>query len=156
MKTQTEEIAIKLNMLYKKNQDAEKGFTKAAEIATAKPLSEWFTTRSLERKIFRTQIKEEIIQLGHEIDTHGNLSAGLHRTWMDIKAAFSDDNDEVMLEEAIRGEKASLIAYSEVLGEINLPRSTALLLQTHQAKIEKGLSVLRELNNIRFQEESRS
>ena len=38
METQTEEIARKLNILYKKNQDAEKAFAKAAGIATTKPL----------------------------------------------------------------------------------------------------------------------
>jgi len=154
METYTEKIAAKLNSLMEKNRDAEKGFAKAADKAKAKSLAEWFNDRSVERKVFNEDLKVEITSFGQDFDESGSLTGDLHRTWMDLKALFSADNDEAMLKEAIRGEKAALDEYNEVLGEISLPSSTEMVLNAQRAKIEQGLGVLRNLEDIGFQEES--
>ena len=73
---------------------------------------------------------------------------------MDIKATFSEDNDEAMLEETMRGEKAALDEYNEALVEQGLPQTTVVLLKTHRAKIEHGLAILKTLDDIAFQEDS--
>lgn len=154
MESNTKKIADKLNALVEKNRDAEKGFQKAAEIATAKTLVDWFASRAIERKMFREELKEEIHSFGHACVQTPSLTGDLHRAWMDIKATFSDDNDDTMLEEAMRGEKAALEEYNGVVAEISLPATTEVLLKAHRAKIEHGLAILRTLDDIRFQEES--
>jgi uncharacterized protein (TIGR02284 family) len=45
---------------------------------------------------------------GEELDKGGSVTGAAHRTWMEVKYWFSADDDESMLEEAIRGEKAAL------------------------------------------------
>ncbi|MUH38065.1 PA2169 family four-helix-bundle protein [Zobellia amurskyensis] len=154
METNTEKIVEKLNALVQKNRDAEKGFEKAIEIAKAKTLMDWFKTRAEERREFREELKEEIHSYGFSCVQTPSLTGDLHRTWMDLKAALADDNDEAMLEEAMRGEKATLEEYNSAISEITMPPATEHILKSHRVKIEFGLSILRSLDDIRFQEES--
>lgn len=154
MKTNTEKIASKLKALVEKNRDAEKGFAKAADKTKAKSLATWFNDRSVEKKAFNMDLKAEITSLSQKFDESGSLTSDLHHTWMDIKTLFSADNDQTMLKEAIRGEKAALDEYNDVLAENILPSSTEMLLNSHRSKIEQGLEVLRGLDDIRFQEQS--
>lgn len=154
METNTEKIADKLNALVQKNSDAEKGFEKAAEIATAKTLADWFRTRAIERRMFRDELRDEIHSFGYPCVKTSSLTGDLHRTWMDIKAALASDNDEAMLEEAMRGEKATLEEYNDVFADVTLPPTTETLLKQHRTKIEYGLEILRTLDDIKFQEES--
>ncbi|EPR74341.1 hypothetical protein ADIWIN_0683 [Winogradskyella psychrotolerans RS-3] len=68
---------------------------------------------------------------------------------MDVKAMFSADNEESMLEEAIRGEKASVNEYDEVLQEASLPSSTKSILLSQKHQIETDLSKVKSLENLR-------
>lgn len=68
---------------------------------------------------------------------------------MDLKAFFSADDAEAMLEEAIRGEKAALEEYKRILDDTSLPTSTAGILRTQQQKIASGLSVIKSLKDLR-------
>jgi uncharacterized protein (TIGR02284 family) len=61
---------------------------------------------------------------------------------MDVKALFAADNDEAMLEEAIRGEKAALEEYQDALKEQDLPRSVFTLLTSQMAQIDYGLALI--------------
>jgi uncharacterized protein (TIGR02284 family) len=67
---------------------------------------------------------------------------------MEVKSWFSADDDESMLEEAIRGEKASVEEYHEVLQETTLPASTKEVLLNQKNKIEKGLSNIKRLEDL--------
>ena len=111
MATYTEEVGNKLNGLLEKNYDAEKGYKKAAENTKHTGLKTYFNRKAIERKTFGHDLKSEIRAFGQEVDKGGSLTGSAHRTWMDVKAMFSADNEESMLEEAIRGEKASVNEY---------------------------------------------
>lgn len=67
---------------------------------------------------------------------------------MDIKALFSADNEEAMLEEAIKGEKKAVEAYDEVLTETSLPSRTQTLLKQQRNKIDAGLMKIKSLEDI--------
>jgi hypothetical protein len=68
---------------------------------------------------------------------------------MDVKSLFSKDNEESMLEEAIRGEKASIEEYNEVLNETSLPTSTKSILTIQKNTIINGLSNIKSLEDLR-------
>jgi hypothetical protein len=53
-----------------------------------------------------------------------------------------------MLEEAIRGEKASIEEYDDVLGDTSLPSTTSVILRNQKEAIEKGLSTIKSLEDI--------
>ena len=70
---------------------------------------------------------------------------------MDTKALLSSDNDEAMLEEAMRGEKASIEEYNEVINsDEHLPQSTANLLKTQRNKIIDDTVLINKLEDIKF------
>jgi len=148
MKTYTEEVGNKLNALLEKTYDAEKGFKKAAENVKNPALKNYFATKAQQRYDFGHELKSEIKSFGQEVDKGGSITGDAHRAWMDVKALFSSDNEESMLEESIRGEKSSLNEYQEVLNETSLPSSTQNILATQKTKIESGLSTIKTLEDL--------
>jgi len=148
MSIYTEVIGEKLNDLLEKTYDAEKGFKKAAEHTEHSHLKNYFESKAKERYDFGHELKTEIKSFGQDVDKGGSVTGQVHRTWMDVKALFSSDNAESMLEEAIRGEKSSLEEYDDVLGETALPPSTAEILTKQKNKISAGLSTIKGLEDL--------
>lgn len=148
MSQYTDKVGSRLNDLLEKNYDAEKGFKQASENAKHSGLKSYFNNKARERYDFGHQLKSEIKNFGAEPDKGGSVTGAAHRTWMEVKSWFAADNDEAMLEEAIRGEKASVNEYGEVLQEATLPSSTKDLLITQKNKIEQGLSTIKRLEDL--------
>ena len=149
MNTYTEEVGNKLNELLEKTYDAEKGFKNAAENVDHSALKSYFNQKAQERYNFGHELKSEIKSFGQEVDKGGSATGAAHRTWMDVKALFTGDNEESMLEEAIRGEKAAIEEYQDVLNETSLPSSTHKILSSQKSTIESGLSNIKSLEDLR-------
>ncbi|WP_299257729.1 PA2169 family four-helix-bundle protein [uncultured Aquimarina sp.] len=148
MATYSEKVGNKLNDLLEKTYDAEKGFKKAAENTEHSGLKNYFTQKSQERYDFGHELKTEIKSVGQEIDKGGSITGSAHRAWMDIKSFLSSDNEESMLEEAIRGEKSALEEYNDVLSESTLPPTTQTVLTQQKNKILQGLSSIKRLEDL--------
>ncbi len=148
MATYTEQVGSKLNNLLEKTYDAEKGFKKAAENVENSALKNYFNQKAQERYEFGHELKGEIKSFNQEVDKGGSLIGDAHRAWMDVKKVFSSDNEESMLEEAIRGEKSSVEEYNEVLNETSLPLSTKNVLEKQKITIENGLSNIKTLEDL--------
>ncbi|MBR9914403.1 MAG: PA2169 family four-helix-bundle protein [Algicola sp.] len=149
MSNYTEEVGNKLNELLEKTYDAEKGFKKAAENVEHSALKSYFNEKAQERYNFGHELKSEIKSFNQDVDKGGSLTGKAHRAWMDVKSLFSNDDEESMLEEAIRGEKAAIDEYSEVLKETSLPSTTKSILTSQKNTIENGLSNIKTLEDLR-------
>ncbi|WP_405384744.1 PA2169 family four-helix-bundle protein [Maribacter sp. LLG6340-A2] len=149
MSTYTAEVGEKLNALLEKTYDAEKGFKKAAENTEHTQLRSFFQSKAQQRYDFGHELKSEIKSFGQEIDKGDSLTGKAHRAWMDVKALFSLDDEESMLEEAIRGEKAALEEYEEVLKDTSLPSTTSTVLKSQKQAIENGLSNIKMLEDLK-------
>ena len=147
MSTYTEEVGKKLNDLLEKTYDAEKGFKKAAENVENPSLKSYFSDKAQERYNFGHELKSELVSFNQEIDKGGSATGTLHRAWMDVKSLFSSEDEESMLEEAIRGEKAAINEYKEVISDTSLPLSTKSILESQKTKIENGLSKIKTLES---------
>lgn len=148
MSDYTDKLGNKLNDLLEKNYDAEKGFKKAAENAKHFGLKSYFTNKSQERYDFGHQLKSELKNFNQEPDKGGSAKGAAHRTWMEVKSWFSTDDDEAMLEEAIRGECASVDEYKDVLKDMELPGSTRELLELQKHTIEHSLTNIKRLEDL--------
>ncbi len=149
MNTWTETMGNKLNDLLEKTNDAEKGFRKAAENTNHTYLKKYFQNKAQERNEFGNELKLEITSLGEEIEKKGSFTGAAHRAWMDIKALFSLDSDESTLKEALKGEKAALEEYDEILNETSLPYSTQSVLLKQREAIANDLNTIKRLEDIR-------
>ncbi len=141
------EVSNKLNDLLEKNYDAEKGYKFAAENVKNPSLKSFFSERAKERNDFGHELKSEISTLGEKPDKGSSLKGDIHRTWMNLKTTFSSDKEEALLEEAVRGEKAAVEEYNEVLEDENLPPSTANLLMKQRNAITTALDKVKKLES---------
>lgn len=136
----SEEISNKLNQLLEKNYDAEKGYLNAMEQVDSSKLKMFFKRRASERSEFAKELRTEILQYGEIPEDSGSLKGTLHRNWMTLKSTFTSNDEEAILEEAIKGEKASLEEYNDVLSERNLPPSIDSLLIKHKNAIQAAIN----------------
>ncbi|MBW8201145.1 ferritin-like domain-containing protein [Flagellimonas abyssi] len=149
MNKDIKEIEDSINDIIQKNEDAIKGYEKAAENAEAIGLKNYFRTKSEERRTFLVALKSSVPELDTREDVSGSATGAMHRTWMDVKAFFSGDNDEAMLEEAIRGDKAAIEEYNDVLANTALPAKTAQIIREQRDWIAATLNKIKRLEDVK-------
>ena len=117
MDNNTESVIETLNDLVKINYDRVKGYEKASEElkSTDVDLHAMFLKMASESKENIAALNERIIALGGEADDDSSISGDIHRTWMDIKNAFTGHDRTAILESCEFGEDAIQKAYKEAL-----------------------------------------
>ncbi|AUC21071.1 hypothetical protein BTO15_02600 [Polaribacter sejongensis] len=138
----TEKISNKLNELLEKNYDAEKGYLNAAENVESPKLKIFFKNRASERSQFAKELRTEILVHGQIPEDDGSFKGTMHRNWMTLKSLFSSNDEEAILEESIRGEKANLEEYKEILLDDVFAPSTKKMLEEQQQKIQAAINLL--------------
>lgn len=136
----SEQISSKLNQLLIKNYDAEKGYQNAVENVDSDRLKLYFKRRASERSDFASELRNEILQYEEDPKDSGSFKGTMHRNWMSLKATFSSNDEEAILEEAIKGEEASLEEYNEILKERDLPPSIDSMLIRHKNAIQSAIN----------------
>jgi uncharacterized protein (TIGR02284 family) len=136
----TEEISNKLNQLLIKNYDAEKGYLNAIDNVEGDRLKMFFKRRATERSEFAKELRTEILRYGEIPEDSGSFKGIVHRNWMSLKSTFSTNNEEAILEEAIRGEEASLEEYNNLITEKNLPPTIDALILKHRNAIQSAIN----------------
>mgnify|MGYP003132764440 CR=1 FL=1 len=138
----SEKVSNKLNELLEKNYDAEKGYLNAADSVDSKRLKIFFKNRASERSEFAKNLRTEILSYGQIPEDDGSIKGAMHRNWMSLKSLFSSNDEEAILEEAIRGEKASIEEYNEILKDNEFAPSTEKLLDKQKIKIQSAINSL--------------
>ena len=136
----SEKISNKLNELLVKNYDAEKGYLNAIDNVDSDRLKMFFKRRASERSEFAKELRTEILQYGPVPEDSGSFKGAMHRNWMILKSTFSSNNEESILEEAIRGEEACLEDYNEMLKERDLPPTLDAMLLKHRNAIQSAIN----------------
>lgn len=150
MNKDVKKIESKLKDIIEKNEDAIKGFEKAAEKANEVGIQSFFSKRAQHRRDFLRQLRNSApeLDLGNT-DIEGSTSGSAHRAWMDVKAFFSSDNDEAMLEEAVRGDKAAVEEYNDVLVDSLIPMTVKAILREQRDTIQNDLETSEILEDYR-------
>jgi len=149
MNNHIKEIEDSLNDIIQKNADAIKGYEKAAENAEQIGLKNYFQVKAKERHIFLNDLRVAAPALKTKTADESTATGAAHRTWMDIKAFFSGDNDEAMLEEAIRGDKAAVEEYNEVLADTHLPVEAAAVIRKQRDWLKDDLQKIKTMEDVR-------
>ncbi|MGN8072024.1 ferritin-like domain-containing protein [Mucilaginibacter sp. 22184] len=139
-----------LNDLVQINNDRIEGYQRALKDLKDNEggLKDLFTTLIGDSHRFKIELGTEIQVLGQDIDTSTSTSGKIHRTWFDVKAAFTAHDTHDILEECEFGEDAIVKAYREALEEESLP---AHLLQIVSAQLDKLLDAHDEIKALRDQ-----
>ncbi len=137
-----------LQDLLEKNYDAEKGYKKAMEDAANKHLKKFLQKQAVRRNHFATEIDKQLHILNEHPKEKSSTLSGFHRVWIDLKTNFSKKDDESVLEECIRGEKASLRDYEEKLKHNTYPADVEALLKHQKNEIKATLSRVTTLEDL--------
>lgn len=134
------EISKQLNELLVKNYDAEKGYINAMNDVDNVNVKKFFKDIAEERSRFARELRTEILTYGEIPEDSGSFKGSLHRNWMSLKATFSSNNEETILNEALRGEKASLEEYNDLLNNKAFPSRLIEMLRKHRNAIEASIN----------------
>eukprot|EP00389_Voromonas_pontica_P016632 GDKH01026008.1.p1 GENE.GDKH01026008.1~~GDKH01026008.1.p1 ORF type:complete len:158 (+),score=16.61 GDKH01026008.1:61-534(+) len=143
-----DKLVNNLQELLEKNYDAEKGFSKAMKDAKNPRLKTFLQQQAAQRSRFTNELSQTIRNLNEQPKESGSLTGDLHRTWIDIKSAVSGNEDEAVLEECIRGEKASWEEYSKKLKNENFPPNISDVVQRQASEIHNTLSRVKTLEDL--------
>lgn len=104
-----------LERLCKLNHDSAEGYLTAADEMDSQAVADTFRVTSKERERQRDQLAT-CLGINHESIPSGGTALGkAHRWWLDARAALNAHDDEVVLIEAERGERAIEDEYEDVL-----------------------------------------
>ncbi|WP_020602450.1 ferritin-like domain-containing protein [Spirosoma spitsbergense] len=140
-----EEIIDQLGKLLTLSNDAEEGYKEAADNVDDNELKTLFLKQSQQRAEFAQELDREIRALGGDTDNDTSLTADLHRAWINIKSAFTSNDDKTVVRECHRGDQEALNDYNKVLQETNLAASTRELLLRQKQSIDTANSTMARL-----------
>jgi len=137
-----------LQELLEKNYNAEKGFKNAMEGRKHSDLKQFLKKQSLQKDQFVTELEHLIRSLNDVPKEKGSAKGDVHRTWMDIKTALSSNKDEALLEECIRGEKASKKEYEKKLKESYYTPEVTRIITAQLEEINNTLAKVKTLEDL--------
>ena len=116
MENRNEKSIENLKHLLSLCNDGKEGYKTAAEDADSPELKTLFSMYSIQRAEYEMQLKKAIHQLGGDPDNEtGGPVGALHRVWMDIKTAFTKNDDKAILSACLTGEQSALESYDKEL-----------------------------------------
>ncbi|MGH8418370.1 MAG: PA2169 family four-helix-bundle protein [Pseudomonas sp.] len=139
-----------LNDLIETSIDGEKGFHTAAEDIKNPEIKAYFLSRSTECKTAVAELQAEVRALGGDPDDSSSATGGLHRLWVELKAAVTGKSDEAVLNEVERGEDHALKAYKEASQkavEKNLPVNVTSLIQRQLTGVQANHDKVKALRD---------
>lgn len=146
MKTTHDKIISDLKHLLAICNDGKEGYKKAVEELDSDELKTLMTMYSIQRAEFEMQLEKAIHQLGEDADNDKGGPVGmLHRVWMDIKTAFTKNDDLAILKACETGEEAAIKAYDEVLQNPDLSPETVTVVASQRTGIYDCLGNIRNL-----------
>lgn len=110
-----DEIADVLNDLLENARDGEYGFRAGGEAVESASLKQVFGQHADDCRDAAAELLPLIVAYGGEPADGGTASGTLHRGWMQMKGAVGVNSEASILEEAERGEDASLARYRKAL-----------------------------------------
>lgn len=113
--TDLKEVVFALNSCIEACTDGEKGYAMAAADVRSPALKEFFLARSLERADFVSALQKATRDLHSVPENKGSARGTLHRGWVGFRKVLEGQNDQLILEEVVRGEEAARNAYQEAM-----------------------------------------
>lgn len=123
-----------------------RGYEKAAENVRSTEYKSLFQQHMRESRDFENELRSYSDKTPEEAGTR--LKGDTWHFWMDIKSAVSSDKDETMLEACIRGEKAAIDKYEDVLEDEELPTDLRTILRRQLAEIRTSHESLQRLEKM--------
>jgi uncharacterized protein (TIGR02284 family) len=127
-----------LNSLIKTTLDSMKGFKDAAQDAESTQFSSMFADFARERSEVATALQAEVRRLGGNAEDDSSFLAAAHRTFMDLKQAFTGKDDKAIIQEVERGEDYIKGKFEAALRDVDLDPSSRAVVERAYQSIKAG------------------
>ena len=104
-----------LNHLIETCRDGERGFRYAANHVRTAEVKTLFLEVADEREKFAAELIPYAQRLGGHEEGDGTFAASLHRSWMGIRDAIAGHDENAIIREAERGERAAAEVYQDAV-----------------------------------------
>ncbi len=138
-----------LNDLLQITNDRIEGFNKVEDKVWEKypNLKSDYTNMVDQSQKMRLELKNLISERNGDADDSTTVAGGLHRTWIDVKNAFSSDNAESTLENVTFGENAAIEAYEKALDSGDLCPESSRVVQDQLHSLKASYQKFKNLEN---------
>ncbi len=146
-----DEVADVLNDLLENARDGEYGFRASAEAVESASLKQVFNARADGCRDAAAELVPLIVAYGGEPAEGGTTTGALHRGWVQVKGAVGANSEGSILDEAERGEDASLARYRKALKQ-QLPADVRSVVQQQMQGAQRNhdeIKALRDAANAR-------
>lgn len=140
------DVISTLNGLIEICKDGQEGFKTAAEGVERSELKSKFYEYSQQRAQFTGELQGLVREHGGDPETTGNITATLHRAWIDIKSAVTGKDEGAILNECERGEDYAKDAYKKALA-MNLPSNVSEVVQRQSAAVLEAHNTVKAMRN---------
>lgn len=110
-----EKLVNVLNSLIKINNDRIEGYLRAASETDTIELINMFEDFQKTSQLCKSELSTEVIRLGGTPTYETTTTGKIFRLWMDLKAAVTGNNINLILKSCEYGEKAALETYKNAL-----------------------------------------
>ncbi|MFN3021807.1 ferritin-like domain-containing protein [Chryseobacterium sp. TY3] len=138
-----------LNDLLQITNDRIEGFNKVEDKVWEKypNLKSDYTNMVDQSQKMRLELRSLIAERNGDADDSTTVAGGLHRTWIDVKNAFSSDNAESTLENVTFGENAAVEAYEKALDSGDLCPESSRVVQDQLHSLKASYEKFKNLEN---------
>lgn len=148
---QNEKLVEVLNDLIRINNDRIVGYEKAIDETKDidVDLRAVFHKMADDSKEYITELTNEVAKLGGEIATGTTNSGKIYRVWMDIKATFTGQDRQAVLENCEFGEDAAQKAYEEALSsDAEMPSDVRQLITNQKASLRTAHDLIKKYRDM--------
>jgi uncharacterized protein (TIGR02284 family) len=139
------DVVSTLNSLISTCRDGERGFQTAAEHLSDAAFRSLFEHFARERGEIAAELEQIVARHGGAPAGGGSVSGAMHRGWMDLRAALTR-GDEQIIAEAERGEDVAKAAFESALATVTEPEVKAAVDRAHQ-KVREAHDRVRAMEN---------
>lgn len=145
------ELVEVLNDLIRINNDRIRGYEKAGDEARDidVDLRSVFNRMAEESRQYAAELTQEVVKLGGE-PASGTTNAGkIYRVWMDIKATFTGNSRQAVLENCEYGEDATQKAYETALkSESEMSADIRQLITNQKSSLKTSHDVIKRYRDL--------
>jgi len=140
-----------LNDLIRINNDRVVGYEKAADEARDidVDLRAIFSRMSEESRQYAAELTQEVVKLGGDPATGTTNSGKIYRVWMDLKATFTGNSRQAILENCEYGEDAAQKAYDSALkSDAEMTSDIRQLISNQKSSLKTSHDVIKKYRDL--------
>lgn len=129
-------IVNSLNNLVVTLRDADAGFHAAAKEVRDPSLKTSLHQFAQQSATIRGELEGEVRALGGTPADEGSFSGKCRRVWMEVKTAFTDKDESVVLKDCVSAQQSVHDEFTDVLGKEGLPSDVKTEISRHLGTIQ--------------------